>query len=267
MKGPKELLAHEDHWNTRMGLVFPGERVVFRGKDLFHELKNMRWMELLLFGITGRQFSENQIRLFEGIWSTCTSYPDPRIWNNRVAALAGTVRSTPVLGISAAIAVSEATIYGFKPIIGAYNFISQVRERASLGKSLESIVIEELKRYRSIPGYARPIVNADERILPLCNLAKELNLGSGENTQLAFKIEEILQNHRYRLKINVAALAAALAADQGLSAHEYYQYLIPCFIGGMIPCFIEARHRYEGIFLPLSCTRIHYEGAPSRKWL
>lgn len=266
MKGPKDLLENEDNWHTRMGLVFPGERVVFRGKDLFHDLKDMRWMELLIFGITGRRFSNKQIQLFESIWILSTSYPDPRIWNNRVAALGGTSRSTPVLSIGGAISVSEAKIYGFKPIVGAYDFLMRAKERMALNQSLESFVISEIKKYRLIPGYARPIVNMDERIAPLYEIANELGLADGEYTRLAFMIEDILQNNRYRQKMNIAALAAALSADQGLSLHEYYQYLVPCFIGGMLPCFIDTHEHMEGIFLPLSCERISYEGAPVRKW-
>lgn len=266
MRGPKDLVAHEDNWHTRMGLVFPGERVVFRGMDLFHDLKDMRWIELLLFGITGRRFSDKQIRLFEGIWVLSTSYPDPRIWNNRIAALGGTSRSTALLSISGAMSGSEAKIYGFMPIIGSYDFIARAKERIASGNSLESFVISEIKEYRTIPGYARPIVNADERIMPLYTLANDLSLANGEHTQLAFTIEGILQDHRYRLKMNVAALAAALSADQGLSMHEYYQYLIPCFTAGMLPCFIDTHNRDEGTFLPLSCKRIRYEGKPVRKW-
>lgn len=109
-------------------------------------------------------------------------------------------------------------IYGFKPIVGAYNFIAEAKERITLGEALENIVITEIKKHRSIPGYARPIINADERIIPLYKLAEELDLGNGEHTQLAFKIEDTLQHHRYRLRMNVAALAAALSADQGLSS-------------------------------------------------
>jgi citrate synthase len=266
MKGPGDLLEHEDHWTTRMGLVFPGERVVIRGQDLFHELVNLRWMELFLYGITGRKFSENQIRLFEGIWTISTSYPDPRIWNNRVAALAGTARSTPVLAVGAAVSISEAKIYGFKPIIGAYNFIVQSQARMSHGESLEEIVLTEIRKYRSIPGYSRPFGNADERIDPLFHFAQKLGLSDGAYTNLAFQIEEIYQNNRLRLKINVAALAAALCADQGLSMNEYYHYLVPCFIGGMLPCFIDTQNNREGTFFPLSCERITYEGKANRTW-
>lgn len=266
MKGPSALLAHEDHWHTSMGLVFPGKRVVLRGKNLFHELRNMRWMELLLYGITGRNFDNKQILLFEGIWTISTSYPDPRIWNNRVAALAGTARSTPVLALGAAVSISEAGIYGFKPIIGAYNFIVHVQERITNGEILEEIVLKETKKLRSIPGYSRPFGDSDERIEPLYRLAQELGLSSGTYTNLAFQIEEIYQKNRYRLKINVAALAAALSADQGLSVYEYYQYLTPCFIGGIIPCYIDTRNNEEGVFFPLSCERISYEGKPNRTW-
>src|SRR5919106_230924 len=88
MRGPEQLFESEDHWVTSMGAWFPGERVVLRGKDLFHDLKDLSWMALLLFGITGRIPDERQVRLFEGIWALSTSFPEPRLWNNRVAALA-----------------------------------------------------------------------------------------------------------------------------------------------------------------------------------
>lgn len=266
MKGPKDLLANEDRWNTRMGLVFPGERVVFRGKDLFHELKDMRWMELLLFGITGRRFDEKQVRLFEGIWVLCTSYPDPRIWNNRAASLAGTARSTTTLAVSAAISLSEAVIYGRRPDIRAIDFLQKLMRDRNDGKDIDNIVLTEMNKYRGIPGYSRPIVNDDERIIPLTNLAQELGYGDMPYISLGFNVQNILIRNKYRMKMNVAALAAAVASDQGLSPIEYYQYLVVCFSGGMFPCFIEATSKVEGGFLPLRCDRIAYEGAPTRNW-
>ena len=103
MQGPKQLLASEDRWVTKMGAWFPGERVVFRGKDMFHELKDISWLSLLMYGITSRRLNQRQLRLFEGVWTLCISYPDPRLWNNRVVALAGTARSTATLAIRGAI--------------------------------------------------------------------------------------------------------------------------------------------------------------------
>lgn len=266
MKGPSKLIAHEDRWNTRMGMVFPGKRVVFRGKDLFHELKDIRWMELLLFGITGRRFDEKQIRLFESIWSLGTSYPDPRIWNNRVASLAGTVRSTATLGLSAAISISEATVYGRRPDVRAIDFLFRTRRSLEAGATLPDIIRDELRKYRGIAGYARPFVNDDERILPVTHLAERLGYGDGAYLRIAYEVEKTLLNLRYRIKMNAAALGAALAADQGLSGYEYYLFLTPAFIGGMFPCYIEAAEKDEGTFLPLSCNRIEYLGKESRRW-
>lgn len=266
MSNPPKLTPHEDKWKTRMGLVFPGKRVIFRGKDLFRDLKDLRWMELLLYGITGRFFDQKQIRLFESIWSLGTSYPDPRIWNNRIASLAGTARSTATLGIGAAISVSEATVYGRGPDVKAIDFLFRTKRALNEGGSLPDIVRDELKKYRGIAGYARPFVNDDERIKPVTELAVSLGYGDGAHLRIAYEVENTLLKLRYRIRMNAAALGAALAADQGLSCYEYYLFLTPAFIGGMFPCYIEAAEKDEGTFLPLSCNRIEYFGKAPRSW-
>jgi hypothetical protein len=250
-----------------MGKWFPGERVVFRGRELFQDLKGLPWMALLLFGITGRIPDDKQIRLFEGIWVLCTSYPDPRLWNNRVAALAGTVRSTATLGVSAAIAVSEASIYGHRPTIRAMDFLRRTRLALDQGADLGGWVVAELRKYRNIAGYGRPAASKDERIEPLMALADELGFAEGPLVRLAFGIEEVLGDGRWRLRMNAAAVAAGLVADQGLSAQEYYRYSVLCFTAGMFPAYLEGLNKPEGAFFPLRCERIRYLGEPpGKKW-
>ncbi|MBL1433789.1 MAG: hypothetical protein COB94_010175 [Gammaproteobacteria bacterium] len=267
MASPKSLLEAENNWKTAMGLSFPGERVVIRGKDLFTDLKDMRWMELLLFGITGRYFSDEEIKLFEGIWVLCTSYPDPRVWNNRVASLAGTARSTATLALSGANALSEAELYGRKPDIRAYEFLVRCEKILKLEQlNLEEIVKQELNAHRAIPGYGRPIVNKDERINPLIDLLHKLNFENGIYLDLAFNIESALLTGRWRMKMNIAAPIAAIAADRGLSRNEFYNYMCLCFTGGMLPCFQDASDKMEGTFLPISCSKISYEGKNLRSW-
>ncbi len=109
--GPDALRENVGKVRSRVGGCFMGSHVVFRGKDLHAELGDASWLDLYLFGITGRRFSSAQLRLLEAVW-VYTSYPDARIWNNRVAALAGSARSTGNLAISAALAASEAAIFG-----------------------------------------------------------------------------------------------------------------------------------------------------------
>jgi len=265
MNGPQLLEEQVGRLVTRMGAIFPGERAVFRGRDLHASLKDLDWMELYLFGITGRRFTQQQMKVLQAIWSY-TSYPDARIWNNRVAALAGTARSTGSLGIAAGLAVSEAQIYGGGAVLRVIDFLVRARTRVDAGDDLEALVRTELAQQRGIAGYGRPIVSGDERIAPMMALVREQGLDGGPHLKLAFEVEKILLDGRWRLHMNYAALVAALGADFGLSPREFYLYMIPVFLAGMPPCFLEAAGKTEGMLFPLPCRVMLYGGVARRRW-
>jgi citrate synthase len=260
-----KLEQSEDRWVTRMGAWFPGERVVFRGKDLHVDLGDASWWEVFAFGVTGHRFNRAEINLLNAMW-VMTSYPDPRLWNNRVAALAGTTRSTGTLGIAAAIAVSDASLYGGRPIIRANDFLERAHTLDKDGGDLTQFIISELRQHRRIGGFGRPIVQEDERIKHIMDLADEAGLADGPRTRLVFKIEELLNKRRYRLKLNYAGLTAALCADMGFNPRQYYLVSSLCFVAGMPPCYIDALDHPEGTFFPLRCDRVKYEGVPPRRW-
>lgn len=265
MRGPEKLLEHEDRWVTRMGKWFSGERVVYRGQDLHVDLADMDWMALYLYGITGRRFDGKQLRMLNAIW-TNTSYPDPRIWNNRVAALAGTARSTATLALGAAVAVSEASIYGNRPALRAIDFFWRTKEALDEGQMLGDFVQREIERFGRIYGYGRPIARVDERIPYMLRLAKELGFDNGFCVRLAFDVEKLFLERNPQLQMNIAALGAALAADMGFTSREYYLFLALYFFAGMPPCFKDASEHAEGAFFPLRCGRIAYEGTVRRTW-
>jgi hypothetical protein len=264
-KGPELLQQHVGVLKSRMGTFFPGSHVIFRGKDLHADLKDMDWMELYVFGITGRRFSPEQLRLMHAIWSY-TSYPDVRLWNNRVAALSGSSRSTGTLGVAAALAVSEASIYGGGILARSIDFFIRTRARLEQGDELSDCLREEFALYRSIGGYGRPIVNGDERIKPILDLATALGLDQGPHLRLAFAIERELLEGRWRMKMNYAAVVTALGADIGLTEREFRLFMFPVFLAGMQPCFVEAAERPEGTLFPLSCADILYDGKRPRTW-
>lgn len=265
MNGPEFLQQHTDRLKSRMGACFPGERAVFRGHNLHVNLKDMDWTELYVFGITNRRFTPEQLRLLHAIW-VYTSYPDARIWNNRVSALAGSARSTGTLGIAAALAVSEASIYGGGIYIPSIEFLKRTRKALDDGVELADCVQVELKKHRSIAGYGRPLASRDERIAPIMALARTLGLDDGPHVRLAFAVDELLVAGRWRLRMNYGAVAAALCADLGLSTGEYYLFMFPAFLAGMPPCFIESARLPEGTLFPLSCAHILYEGTSKRHW-
>lgn len=264
-RGPGLLQENAGGLKSSMGAFFPGSHVIFRGHDLHTELKDMDWVELYVFGITGRRFSPAQLRLMHAIW-TYTSYPDVRLWNNRVAALAGSARSTGTLGVAAALAVSEASIYGRGIDIRVIDFLIRTRKQLDEGGTLADCVSVELETHRSIAGYGRPLINGDERNQPMLDLARSLGQDQGPYLQLAFAIEDILLTGRWRMRMNYGGVVAALAADLGLSPKEYYLFMFPAFLAGMQPCFIEASERPEGTLYPMSCADILYEGRAQRSW-
>ncbi len=257
---------YEDNWETSMGGWFPGEKVVLRGKNVLTELNDYRWVEYLLFGITGRH-SPRIARLIEGMWLICTSFPDPRLWNNRIAALAGTTRATGVLGSAGALAISEATIYGLKPIKGVSDFLYRTSKKIANGSNLGDVITSEIKKYRGIYGYGRPVVDQDERVEPLMAFARSMDAGSGHYTSLALEVDEYLSNSRYKYRINASGVVAGLLADEGITPEELYHIATLTFTAGVIPCYIDAVKKPEGAFFPLRVSRIYSEGiAEPRVW-
>jgi hypothetical protein len=264
--GPELLRRNVGRLKSRVGACFLGSHVIFRGKDLHAELGDASFMELYLFGITGRRFSKNELRLLEAMWC-CTSYPDSRIWNNRVAALAGSTRSTGNLGISAALAVSEGAIFGRGIDIRASDFLIRTRAELAAGGELGPWVRRELTERRSLAGYGRPISNrTDERLEPILTLARALGLADGPYVRLAHDIERFLLESRLRMSMNYGALCAALTADMGLSPHEHYLFAHGTFLAGMPPCYLDALERPANTVLPLPCEGVSYQGSPKRSW-
>lgn len=264
MKGPQLLEQYAGRLATRAGACFLGERAVFRGLDLHAALKDLDWLELYLFGVTGRRFTPVQMKVLQAIW-VYTSYPDARIWNNRVAALAGSARSTAALGIAAALAVSDARIYGGNTSLLAIGFLLDARLGVERGEPLTDLIAAALK-VGYIYGFGRPLSAADERIEPMMALLREHGMDRGAHVELAFAVEKILVGRNPALRMNYGGLVAAVAADMGFSPREYYLFRIPSFLAGMPPCYLEAAENPAGLLFPLPCRVMLYEGAPRRRW-
>lgn len=273
------LAQWEENWRTAIGAWFPGERVVFRGRDLLGGLAHRSWMGVLLLGITGREFSDNQVLMLEKFWSLGGSFPDPRLWNNRIAALTGSARSSSALGIAGAVAVSEAIIYGNRPVTASMDFVRHCQLRVQSGEDLRAVLQSALdapadgssgegknRRVAKIPGFGRPITPRDERIDAMQAAAEELGFSDGVHLLLAARIEATLQEMGHNWRMNISVFIGAIAADMQLTPFEYYHFMILCFCGGMLPCAIDALQKPEGAFFPLRCEHIRYQGVAPRRW-
>lgn len=264
--GFKQLLESEHSWQSNMGGSILGERVVFRGKDVFSEFKDWSWIEMLYFCVSGNQPSNESIKFLNGLYCMCFNYPDPRIWCNRVAALAGTASSTAQLGVSAGSSATEAQIYGGPTGLRAMDFLFRLKNDLGKGLSISEVVRKEIRINKVVFGYGRPILPIDERVKPALELLAELNLHEREYLLLALEVEKYLISSRYKLHLNIAGVFAAFCADDGLKRDDIYYLTTSSFSIGMLACYIEANDKPEGALFPLRCKSISYEGANSRQW-
>lgn len=249
------------------GACYPGSHTVFRGRDVHADLQDLDWLQLYVFGITGRRYNQAESKLLHALW-TITSYPDARLWNNRVAALAGSARSTPTLAIAAGIAASEATIFGWQPVVNVGNFLQRALAATTAGQPLEQVIAAELAQHRHIGGYGRPVatLQVDERIPRIRALMAGLGIAEGPHLRLAFAVEDALVASGKPLRMNYAPMLAAIPLDLGMSLRALHLFVTPCLMAGMPPCHDEAAERPAGATFALRCDRIEYTGVAPRPW-
>lgn len=265
MKGPQMLNEHADVFHTKVGAAFPGSRAVYRGHDLHTELKDMDWFALCALGIIGRIVPQAQLELFKSGY-VASSYPDARLWNNRVAALAGTTRSTPNLALSGAEAVSEAIIFGRGNEFRAMDFFLKTQRLLQQGRALADHLEGFLSEGGWMAGYGRPIASRDERMPLTMARAKELGVADGPHVALAFEIDRYFESTGRPLRLNQGGLIAAFAADFGWTPREFNMFLFASFLGGMFPCYVEAADKPIGAIFPVRCSDVQYEGVARRAW-
>jgi hypothetical protein len=250
---------------SRVGGLRADRRVVFRGRDLHADLAGIDWLELYAFGITGRRCAARELELMHALWVN-TSYPDARIWNNRVAALAGSARSTGNLGVAAALAVSEAHIYGRGNEMQAVAFFLRTRRALDDGATLADCIAEEMRAHGRVAGYGRPLLDGDERIAPTMALAERLGLHDGPHLRLAFDVERWFAARGKNLRLNYGCLVSAFGADLGFTPQQFALFMFPSFLAGMPPVFLDAQAQPEGTLLPVPCGAVAYSGPPPRRW-
>jgi len=259
----RDFIAAIGQATSCAGGFFPGQGARVRGRPLHEHCAERGWFDLYLLTLTGHPFDAARIEMLETVW-TYTSYADPRIWNNRIAALAGSSRASAALAIGAAIAASDAHIYGLGPILECYDFLAaHAHDDAT---ALATAVRDHRSMGKRFGGYGRPIVAEDERIAPLMARAERLGLANGPAVSAAFRLEQTLAAEGLPLKMNYGAMVAAFCLDLGLDRTATMAYVATLFLGGMPPVWKEARDRPTGLLLPLPVNAIEYDGEIPRKW-
>lgn len=240
-----ELDANAPEIRTSVGVALLGQQVVVHGKDLHGECLDLGFVHYLLFSVTGRCFDPAQAEVLERLW-VATGYPDARIWCNRVAAYLGSARVDPGLALSAALAASNSTAYGFRAMSAAYAVQSSVPD--DLG-AREAWLAAQLEQRRHLAGYGRPANGSDERIAVALDSLARAELPAGPALKRAFWLDRTLRA-RKGVEMNIAAVWAAVAIDFGIDRRSYEAFMLLMFAPGYMAVYAEWRRRPPLAFLP-----------------
>ena len=261
----EHFAEHRDRICTEVGGWTLNGRATLHGYDIHNQLTpESAWMRTMILAVTGRLYPENATRLVEAM-HVATGYPDPRIWCNRVVALAGTARCSGSASISAGIASADGKIYGGQSEYQAAKTIEKahcvLKEEGDT--SLRAYIEGLLKQHRLVHGFGRPLATVEERIAPVEAVAQRLGIEVGPHLATARRIGQILK--KWRLIMNFGGYVSARLLDFCFSPIEVYRVLSIGFYIGLLPCYIEAFENEPGTFLPIACEDILYEGVPERE--
>jgi len=261
-------------WDAQRGVIRSrkggwkiGKDVVLHGHSLFNELMgSVSWCQVWLLSITGRMIERRVADYCEAFWMTM-SFPDPRIWCNQVSALSGTMRCSPVAGVSSGTLTSDSLQYAGWAISISANFLAgALRHRTEPGFSIEDFLEARPKNAAGcplMPGYSRPVALGDERVAVLLRLLRASGIPMGDHLHLALELHHALVS-RHGEQINAGGFMAAFLLDQDFTLAQIYEFFSIAVQAGALACYIEAMDRPAESFLPMRCDDVEYLGPPPR---
>lgn len=229
---------------TRAGLVLLGQQAVMHGKDVHHDCLELGFVHYLLLAVTGRTFEPGQVRVLEQLW-IATGYADSRLWCNRIAGYLGSARVDAGYAMSACIAATNSTVYGFGAMRRAYAVQAALPADKQQRQAWLDAVLE---RDDAISGYGRPFHGHDERIAVALHSLASAGLRAGPALQRAFWLHRRLLEKK-GVEINTFAIWAAIAIDFGIGQEEFESFMLLLFAPGYMAVYAEQRSRPELSFL------------------
>lgn len=245
-----------------------GVGVESHGYDLINELVgHFSYMQVVVLNATGNMPSKSLADWIEAM-HICLSWPDSRIWCNRIGALGGAVGASPISSVCSGTMAADSRVYGISPIVDGVKFIQRARHEIELRNiTVEKFVDSEVEKIGDKPylmGYARPVAKGDERISAMERVSNELGFKAGPHLTLAYKIEQVLAK-RFDETMNINGYGSAFMADQNMSPVEIYRIFSVMVASGVAACFVDNADNERGLFAPMRVTDIRYEGRVARQ--
>ncbi len=244
-----------------------GKVIKSHGFDLMNDLVGKySYMQVIALNATGKMPSRELADWLEAI-HICLSWPDPRVWCNRIGALGGSAGASVIASTCAGTLAADSRSYGPKTLEAGVAFIQYAYSQIKNGLSVNELVDNEIKKHGGKPhiiGFSRPIVKGDERIPAMETVARKLGFSVGPHLQLAYDIEKIL-GEQFDEAMNINSYISGFMSDQGYNAIEVYRLFSVLVFSGVNACYVDTADREQGTFAPLHVADIIYSGKPARK--
>ena len=252
-----KIVSAKGGWQIGRGVFNHGYSMM---DDLVGEIT---YFQQIFLNLTGK-LPEKRLGDWLEAGFICFSWPDARIWCNHMSALAGSSRAAMVSGVASGIMAADSLMYATGVMVRCHRFIETALVERREGSSVEEIVKRHLSDKNELPGYARPIAKGDERVVAMQRVCHKLGFEVGEHEALSYEISDYLAAE-YDECLNYGGYLVAFLADQGFSGIEVERLISTAVSSGLQACYVEARERPAGAFLPMQCSDVIYNGKEDRE--
>ena len=222
--------------------------------------------QVIVLNVTGRLPERRLADFLEGLF-ICLSWPDARIWCNKIGAFSAMTRSTATAAVAAGGLAGNSTMYGPGTVPAVDGFLRSAHQFVVKdGGSIEDFISKHGYRGGRLyaPGFSRPLARGDKRIERMRDYAAELGYETGTYETLANDIAAHL-GEREGEDLNLSGYFTAFMYDRGYSMQELMGITAWCISTGVYAAYFEQISRPPEAFLSLRVSDINYTGPGPRE--
>lgn len=255
-----KIYSNKGGWTVGKGIMTHGYSLL----DDIHGKCSM--FQVMMLNITGRLPERRLADLVEGLFITL-SWPDARIWCNKMGVFSAMTRTSCTAAIAAGGLAGDSKMYGAGTGKSIGPFMQKAYENIVINKeSVESFIDNNCYVNGKLfaPGFARPLAKGDERIPAMRKLAKDLGFNVGPYSKMLDDME-IYLDKKDGEGLNLSGYFTGFMLDQGFTMDEIMGIAAFSVTGGVYAAYFEYIDKSPNSFLSLRVDDIEYIGHKSRK--
>lgn len=253
------IFSRKGGWRVGVGIETHGYSLL----DDIHGKCSL--FQVMIMNVTGKLPERRLADMVEGLF-ICSSWPDARIWCNKLGAFSAATRTSATAAIAAGGLAGDSKLYGAGAgraidafINSAYQHINV--EKWSVGDFIETYAYKYGKL--QAPGFARPLAKGDERVVAMRHHANELGYSTGPFESLANLVEDYLSAKEGE-GLNSAGYFVVFMKDQGFTIEQIMGIGAWAISTGVYASYFEYIDQAPEVFLPLKVDDIDYAGPAIR---